>query len=74
MSYQEIREKAISLSLKERAALAHELLQTLEEPSKEEIAQLWIEEAERRFELYEQGKMRVISGEEARKRVRKTVP
>ena len=74
MSYQEIRDKAIGLTLKERAALAHELLQTLEEPSKEEIAQLWIEEAERRFDLYEQGKMKVISGEEARKRVRKTVP
>lgn len=74
MSYQEIKEKAVALSLKERAALAHELLQTLEEPSKEEIAQLWLEEAERRFDLYEQGKMKVISGEEARKRVRKTIP
>ena len=70
MSYQEIRDKAIGLPLKERAALAHELLQTLEEPSKEEIAQLWIEEAERRSDLYELGKMKVISGEEARKRVR----
>ena len=73
MSYQEIKEKAVGLSLKERAALAHELLQTLEEPSKEEVAALWVEEAERRLELVEQGKMKLISGEEARKRVRKAV-
>jgi putative addiction module component (TIGR02574 family) len=66
MSYQEIREKAVGLSIKERAALAHELLQTLEEPSKEEIAALWVEEAERRLELVEQGKMKLISGEEAK--------
>ncbi len=74
MHYQEIKEKAVGLSIKERAALAHELLQTLEEPSKEEIEELWIKEAERRLELVEQGKIKVISGEEARKRVRKTLP
>ncbi len=74
MSYQEIRERAISLDIKERAALAHELLQTLEEPSKEEIEALWMEEIGRRIDLVEQGKMRVIPGEEVRKRGRKAVP
>ena len=74
MSYQEIKEKAVGLSIKERAALAHELLQTLEEPSKEEIAALWVEEAERRLELLGQGKMKIVSGEEARQRVRKAIP
>lgn len=74
MSYQEIREKAIALSLKERAALAQELLQTLDEPSKEEIAQLWLEEAEHRLDLVEQGRLNVVSGKEARQRVRKPLP
>ncbi len=65
MSYQELETQVLNLSLKERAALAHELLQTLEQPSKEEIAALWLEEAERRLE---QGEMPIISGEEARRR------
>jgi Putative addiction module component len=74
MSYEEIKVSALGLDLKERASLAYELLETLEIPTKEELELLWVEEAENRLELVKQGKMRIIYGEETRRRVRKTVP
>ena len=70
MNFEEVKTQVLSLSVKERAALAQALLETLAEPSKDEIAALWMEEAERRLEQVEQGAMRVITGEESRKRVR----
>ena len=70
MSFEEVKNQVLSLDTKERAALAQALLETLAEPSKEELAALWVNEAERRLERVEQGTMRVVSGEEARKRVR----
>lgn len=73
MSFEEVKSQVLSLKLEERAALAQVLLETIAEPSKEEIAALWVEEAQRRLEAVRQGKMRVIPGEEARKRVR-TLP
>ncbi|MDQ3458164.1 MAG: addiction module protein [Deinococcota bacterium] len=74
MSFEEVKTLVLNLNLRERAALAQALLQTIEQPAKEEIAALWLEEAERRLDLVERGKMRIISGEEARQRVRKAVP
>ena len=73
MSFEEVKSQVLSLKLEERAALAQALLETIAEPSKEEIAALWVEEAQRRLEAVKQGTMRVIPGEEARKRVR-TLP
>ena len=70
MSFEEVKNQVLSLDVKERAALARALLETLAEPSKEEIAALWVQEAERRLEGVEQGTVRVISGKESRKRVR----
>lgn len=74
MSFEEVKTLVLKLNLRERAALAQALLQTIEQPAKEEIAALWLEEAERRLDLVERGKTRIISGEEARQRVRKAVP
>jgi putative addiction module component (TIGR02574 family) len=74
MSYQELEAQALSLGLKERAALAHALLQTLGHPSESEVAALWTEEAERRLEAVRSGKLRVVSGEDARKRGRNAAP
>lgn len=65
MSYQELKTQVLNLSLEERAALAHEQLQTLGQPSKEEIAALWVKEAERRLELVEKEEMPIISGPQA---------
>ena len=73
MSFEEVKTQALTLSLKERAALAEALLKTLEQPSKEEVDALWVEEAERRLRLTERGEMNVILGEEACKRGR-TLP
>ena len=47
--------KALKLDLKNRARLAEQLLRTLEQPSKLELAELWTDEAIRRDDEMEQG-------------------
>ncbi|WMT58034.1 addiction module protein [Truepera radiovictrix] len=70
MSFEDVKTQALTLPLKERAALAEALLKTLAAPSQEELAALWVEEAERRLRLVEEGNLPVVMGEEARGRVR----
>ena len=48
MGSEELETEALKLTPRERARLAERLLQSLENPSDEENAQLWAEEAERR--------------------------
>lgn len=54
-SYQIVKAKALKLDLKNRARLAEQLLRTLEQPSKLELAELWTDEAIRRDDEMEQG-------------------
>ncbi len=67
MSFEEVKTRALSLTLKERAALVRLLLASLEEPSdmsEGEVSALWVQEAQRRLEAVNQGTMRVYSAEE----------
>jgi hypothetical protein len=61
------------LALKERAALAKWIVQTLDDLSESEIAALWAEEAERRLDELEQGVAAEISAEEVLRRARAVV-
>ena len=45
----EVLKKALSLDIRNRAALAQRLLASLEELSEEEAERLWAEEAQRRL-------------------------
>ena len=51
------------LGIDERGQLAAKILLSLEEPSEEEIEELWIAEADRRLQEYREGKVRGIPAE-----------
>ena len=53
----DLERESLKLPFKERAQLAERLLASLDEASKTELERLWLEEAERRYEAYKQGRM-----------------
>jgi putative addiction module component (TIGR02574 family) len=61
------------LNLKERAALAKRIVQSLDELSESEIEALWVEEAERRLDELEQGLATEIPAEEVLRRARTAI-
>lgn len=54
----EIEEKALKLSSYDRAILAERLITSLDEDEDAEVERLWIEEAERRYKEYKEGKVK----------------
>lgn len=58
-----IEEEALRLSSHERAQLAEHLISSLDELEDPEAERLWIEEAERRYQEYKQGKVKVKPAE-----------
>ena len=70
MTVDELMREALALDAKARAAMAHELLNSLESLSEAEVEQLWIEEAERRSADIDAGTAVSIPAEEALARAR----
>lgn len=70
MSYKEIKTSALGLTLKERAMLAKELLDSLDSPSEEELEQLWLDEVGKRIERVQRGENQLIPLEEALQRAK----
>ena len=64
----EVLKNAMSLAVEERAALAEQLLASLEELSPDEAEHLWAQEAERRLKELRAGHARLISAEEVHKK------
>jgi hypothetical protein len=64
MSIDELEAAALKLEPKARARLAERLLESLEQLSPEENAQLWAEEAERRAEAMDSGSLASRPAEE----------
>ncbi len=60
----EVFKNALNLDVDDRAALAQELLASLEELSEEEAERLWAEEAQRRLEEYRAGRAKAVAAEE----------
>ena len=58
--------EALSLPVQARAALAEQLLSSLDSLSDSEIAQLWLHEAARRAEDIDQGRSLRLSAKEVR--------
>ena len=65
----EILEKALNLTLTEKAELIDKLLSSLDEPDKE-LDKLWSKEAEDRIEAYERGEIRALTLKEVLKKYR----
>jgi putative addiction module component (TIGR02574 family) len=63
-------EEALSLPADIRLSLVEKLLTSLNLPIDEEIDRLWAEEAERRVSQIEEGKIKLVPGEEVFDRIR----
>lgn len=61
MDLEDITDQAMHLSETDRAQLAHQLLESLEDDSGEEIAAIWLTEAKRRAKELDEGKVQAIT-------------
>ncbi|MCL4456546.1 MAG: addiction module protein [Nitrospirae bacterium] len=59
----EIEEEALQLAPSERALLAEHLINSLDDMEDPEAERLWIEEAERRYLAYKEGKIKTKRAE-----------
>ena len=66
----DIAAEALDLPLTERAKLATQLLESLDELSEEESGELWADEAARRYSEYEAGRIKAIPAERVFARIR----
>lgn len=64
MDPQTIEREALGLTPANRAKLAHELLESLDTLSPEEIDELWLDEAERRLKELDAGRVQLVPAEE----------
>ena len=69
-SFEEILSAALSLTPDERAMLADLLLVSLDAPNQKQIDAAWTEEIERRISEIDEGKVEMIDGELAMKKIR----
>lgn len=67
---EELENEVLQLELRERAALAKILLESLETLPQDEIDQLWADEAEARYEDLLAGRTTAIDGDEVFAQVR----
>ena len=61
---------ALSLPPKSRAKLAEKLLESLDDPRRQEIDRLWAEEVEDRIDAYEMGSLKAVPGKEVFRRLK----
>ena len=69
----EIESEALQLPPKERARLAQRLLASLDTESDRDAERVWLQEAERRLDELESGKVTGIAAEQVFKRARSTL-
>lgn len=67
----EVIKDAMSLDVRDRAALAERLLASLEELSEEEAEGLWAEEAQQRLEDYRAGRAKAVQADAVHAKVNK---
>ncbi|MGA8515509.1 MAG: addiction module protein [Burkholderiaceae bacterium] len=69
MTLTAIAQYALRLPKPDRAHLVHVLLDSLDDPSDADTAQLWLNEAQRRAAEIDIGKVALVSGEDLERRV-----
>ena len=67
----EVFKNALQLDAGDRAALAQELLASLDELTEEEVERLWAEEAQRRVEEFRAGRAQAVPAEEVAEKAEK---
>ena len=70
LSVKEIEGEALQLSPHERAQLAEHLIHSLNEEEDPDAERLWIEEAERRYREYKEGRVKAKPAEAVFKEAR----
>ncbi len=68
-----LADQVLSLPCKDRVYLVDRLLQSRNAPSREEIDRLWAEEAERRIDEFDSGKIQAIPGEQVFSEIRERI-
>lgn len=66
----DVLKAALSLEVRDRAALAERLLASLEHLPEEEVERLWAEEAQRRLEEYRTGRAQAVQAEDVHKKAK----
>lgn len=61
MELKKLEDEALHLSSEDRAKLIHRLVQSLDEPSKEELNMQWLDEAKRRADELDDGNIQTKS-------------
>jgi putative addiction module component (TIGR02574 family) len=66
----EVLEKALTLSTRDRGLLIDRLIESLDEgPAEEGVEEAWAEEIKRRVDDIRSGKVKMIPGEQVRRRL-----
>lgn len=69
--FKELEKQARALSAREKATLARILIEDLDPSVDPNVEQLWIDEAQRRYDAFVAGKLQAIPGEEVMRRTRR---
>ncbi len=69
-NFKELEKEVRALDSREKAALARTLIEDLDENLDQGTEQLWIEEAQRRYQAYQTGELEAVRGEETMQRAR----
>ena len=67
-TFEELEKQARALSSKEKAALAHILIQELDASADPDAERLWLEEAQRRYDAFVAGELPALPGDEVMNR------
>jgi putative addiction module component (TIGR02574 family) len=73
MDVKALKREALNLSADDRARLARELLDSLDDLPSQELDRLWLEEANRRATQLDAGEVELVSGEEVDRKARATL-
>jgi hypothetical protein len=71
--FDEVQKQAQMLTVREKAALAHLLIEELDSPADTDVEQLWIAESRRRYQAYVRGELQSVSGDEAMAKARSRI-
>ncbi|HZP67984.1 MAG TPA: addiction module protein [Rudaea sp.] len=70
MDLQTLEREALNLPVADRAKLAHELLESLDSLSPQELDELWLDESERRLKEFDSSAVQSIPAEEVFRKAR----
>ena len=65
----ELTKQVLELPLDQRSDLAEKLLESLDQPTPEELEQLWAGEAERRYRAFKDGRIDSFDGAEVHRQI-----